>query len=49
MKVLEDLNNGQYERTMVESNHINAGQQKANSSKLKPGTGKTIIKDHIIR
>lgn len=43
MNVLEDLNKGHYERTMVTDNGLNS------SSILKPGSGKVIFKDHMIK
>ncbi|KAK7501139.1 hypothetical protein BaRGS_00007624 [Batillaria attramentaria] len=47
IKVLEDLNSGRYERTMVTSNGPKGDT--ANSLKLKPGSGKIIMKDHVIK
>ncbi|XP_048761337.1 ATP-binding cassette sub-family D member 3-like [Ostrea edulis] len=46
IKVLDDINRGHYERTMVSDQ--NGGKDKV-SNNLKPGEGKIIIKDHIIR
>ncbi|XP_052688912.1 ATP-binding cassette sub-family D member 3-like [Crassostrea angulata] len=46
IKVLDDISQGHYERTMVSDQ--NGGKEKT-SSNLKPGDGKIIIQDHIIR
>ena len=47
IKVLEDLNSGKYERTMVsDANHKVSDK---NSVEFKPGSGKLVIQDHIIR
>ncbi|ELT92932.1 hypothetical protein CAPTEDRAFT_164747 [Capitella teleta] len=43
MKVLDDLNKGKYERTMV--NHDDSKQKTSH----KPGDGKMLEKDHLIR
>ncbi|KAK7100602.1 ATP-binding cassette sub-family D member 3-like [Littorina saxatilis] len=48
IKVLDDLNNGRYERTMVTSNGPKSGV-KEGSVKLKPGAGKLIFKDYVIK
>ncbi|XP_012940917.1 ATP-binding cassette sub-family D member 3 [Aplysia californica] len=50
MRVLNDLNGGRYERTMV--NTDNGGRGSSNNLKamtLKPGSGNIIIKDRIIK
>ncbi|PVD23572.1 hypothetical protein C0Q70_16844 [Pomacea canaliculata] len=47
IKVLDDMNSGLYERTMVTANVQKGGEK--SSVQLKPGNGKIIVKDHIIR
>ncbi|XP_041357147.1 ATP-binding cassette sub-family D member 3-like [Gigantopelta aegis] len=47
IKVLNDINSGRYERTMVSNGHLKSSQEK--NRVLKPGSGKIVIKDHIIK
>ncbi|XP_076463312.1 ATP-binding cassette sub-family D member 3-like [Babylonia areolata] len=49
MKVLEDLNNGRYERTMVTTSNGPRKDGAESSMKLKPGNGRLIFRDHIIK
>ncbi|XP_059145104.1 ATP-binding cassette sub-family D member 3-like [Physella acuta] len=49
MKVLDDLNMGRYERTMVNSENSRGSSNNLKSLALKPGNGSIIIKDHIIK
>ncbi|XP_067677885.1 ATP-binding cassette sub-family D member 3-like [Haliotis asinina] len=46
IKVLDDLNRGHYERTMVTTEQAQALE---NNKALKAGSGKIIIQDHIIK
>ncbi|KAH3849269.1 hypothetical protein DPMN_091665 [Dreissena polymorpha] len=47
MTVLDDLNNGKYERTMVtDRNHKDSEKAKVD---FKPGSGKMVFQDHIIK
>ncbi|ESO88146.1 hypothetical protein LOTGIDRAFT_206931 [Lottia gigantea] len=46
IRVLDDLNKGHYERTMVsDKNNLTGGNHVA----LKPGSGKIIVQDHLIK
>ncbi|CAL1538009.1 unnamed protein product [Lymnaea stagnalis] len=49
MKVLDDLNTGRYERTMVSTDNGRGSSNNLKALTLKPGNGKIIIKDHIIK
>lgn len=52
MNVINDLNNGHYERTMIKNNDENKtalANVNTNSNNLKPNEGKIIYKDNIIR
>ncbi|KAK0069404.1 ATP-binding cassette sub-family D member 3 [Biomphalaria pfeifferi] len=49
MKVLDDLNTGRYERTMVNTENSRGSSNNLKQLTLKPGNGKIIIKDHIIK
>ncbi|XP_052776507.1 ATP-binding cassette sub-family D member 3-like isoform X1 [Mya arenaria] len=47
MQVLDDLNNGKYERTMVTNrNHEDSERPHVD---FKPGSGKLVFQDHLIR
>ncbi|XP_064604426.1 ATP-binding cassette sub-family D member 3-like [Liolophura sinensis] len=47
IKVLDDLNKGHYERTMVQGE--NGRVTENNKMTLKPGSGKLVFQDHIIK
>jgi ATP-binding cassette subfamily D (ALD) protein 3 len=47
IKVLDDLNQGIYQRTMVDSN--NNGVNKPHQTQSKPNSGKIIYQDNIIK
>ncbi|GFS03515.1 ATP-binding cassette sub-family D member 3 [Elysia marginata] len=49
LKVLDDLNGGRYERTMVSSDSGRNSSTNLRSMALKPGSGNVIIQDHIIK
>lgn len=49
MRVLDDLNKGQYERTMVDSWQNNNTSDRINSMQLMSGNGKIITEDNIIK
>jgi len=48
LKVLDDINSGHYKRTMV-NGQAEKENDKIDNGKLKPGSGKIITKDHIIK
>ncbi|RUS76888.1 hypothetical protein EGW08_015357 [Elysia chlorotica] len=49
LKVLDDLNGGRYERTMVSGDSGRNSSTNLKSMALKPGSGNVIIQDHIIK
>ncbi|XP_050401971.1 ATP-binding cassette sub-family D member 3 [Patella vulgata] len=49
LQVLGDLNKGHYERTMVTESKGNGNTSTGNHVALKPGSGKIVVQDHLIK